>query len=51
MTRAHRWKVLRYHLEDLPGAVSDLERAHELAPENAEVEALLEQFRKRLDQS
>ncbi len=43
--------LLRYHLEDLPGAVADLERAHELAPQDPEVEALLEQLRKRLEQS
>ncbi len=43
--------LLRYHLEDLPGAVADLERAHELAPENTDVEGLLNQLRSRLDQS
>jgi tetratricopeptide (TPR) repeat protein len=43
--------LLRYHLEDLPGAVADLERAHELAPENPEVEGLLDQLRRRLEES
>jgi tetratricopeptide (TPR) repeat protein len=42
--------LLRYHLDDLPGAVADLERAHELAPDDPNVEGLLTQLRKRLEQ-
>jgi len=42
--------LMRYHLEDVPGAVADLERAHELAPQDPDIEALLKQLRRRLEQ-
>jgi len=42
--------LMRYHLEDVPGAVADLERAHELAPQDPDIEALLEQLHRRLEQ-
>jgi tetratricopeptide (TPR) repeat protein len=43
--------LLRYHLDDLAGAVADLERAHELAPGDQNIGALLEQLRRRIQET
>ncbi len=40
--------LLRYHLADVPGAVADLQRAHDLAPDDQTIAALLDQLRRRL---
>lgn len=40
--------LLRFHMDDLEGAVEDLNRACELAPGNKDISALLERLRRRL---
>lgn len=40
--------LLRFHLDDVIGAIADLERAHALAPDDRTIAGLLEQLRRRI---